>query len=402
MKTDFFIGNRTRLVKELRGGLIVLTAFTAQQRRDDMSFAFEQEANFWYLTGIDHADWRVIIDGTRGKSWLVAPDVDDVHQVFDGSLDRETAKKISGVDEIIDHVAGERLLHDLARKHSVVYTLSDPMYADHFDFSLNPAPRKLREELMRVFTTTRDCQKELAGLRAIKQSVEIDAIKQAIKLTINTFQAVHDKFATFHAEYEIEAEFSYHFRRSGAVGHAYDPIVAAGKNACTLHYVQNRDHLRKGQLVLIDIGARSHGYAADVTRTYAYGDPSQRAQEIHQAVQRAQAATVAFLAPGVSVVEYQQNVDQLMKQALFDCGLSRSTDDDAAYRYYMPHAVSHGLGVDVHDRLGSPRVFQPGMVLTVEPGIYVPENGIGVRIEDDILITEHGHQNLSARLSTDW
>lgn len=402
MNADFFAGTRARLIEKLHGGLIVLTAFTAQQRRDDMSFAFEQEGNFWYLSGIDYADWRLIIDGTRNKTWLVAPEVDAVHQVFDGSLDRETAKQISGVDEVIDRVASERLLHDLARKHSVVHTLGDPPYADHFDFSLNPAPRKLREELDRIFKSTRDCQKELAELRAIKQPSEIDAIKKAVRLTTNTFQTIHEHLRDFHTEYELEAEFSYLFRRNGALGHAYDPIVAAGANACTLHYVANRDRLRKGQLVLIDIGARAHGYAADVTRTYAYGQPSKRAQEIHEAVRTAQAEIIGLLGPGVSVTEYQAGVDQVMKCTLYKLGLAKNADDDAAYRRYMPHSVSHGLGIDVHDRLGAPRVFQPGMVLTVEPGVYVPEKSIGVRIEDDILITEHGIQNLSGRLSTTW
>lgn len=402
MNTDFFAGNRARLIEKLRGGVVVLTAFTAQQRRDDMSFAFEQEGNFWYLSGVEYADWRLIIDGTRGKTWLVAPEVDAVHQVFDGSLDHAAARQTSGVDEVIDHTASERLLRDLARKHSVVYTLGDPPYAEHFDFALNPAPRKLREELDRIFTTTRDCQKELAELRAIKQPSEVEAIKKAIKLTTDTFQTIHEHLTDFHTEYELEAEFSYLFRRKGALGHAYDPIVATGGNACTLHYVANHDRLRKGQLVLIDIGARLGGYAADVTRTYAYGEPSKRTREIHEAVQVAQAKIVGLLGPGVSVMEYQQGVDTIMKHTLHELGLTKNTDDDAAYRHYMPHAVSHGLGIDVHDRLGAPRVFQPGMVLTVEPGVYVPEKSIGVRIEDDILITEHGVQNLSSRLPTTW
>ncbi|HEU0266720.1 MAG TPA: aminopeptidase P N-terminal domain-containing protein, partial [Candidatus Saccharimonadaceae bacterium] len=358
--------------------------------------------NFWYLSGIEYPDWRVVIDGTRGRTWLIAPDVDDVHQVFDGSLDHSTAKRICGADEVLDRTAGDRLLRDLALKHSVVYTLNDPPYAEYFDFALNPAPRKLREELSRIFTTTRDCQKELAELRAIKQPTEVLAIKKAVKLTTDTFQRIHDHLSDFHTEYEIEAEFSYIFRRNGARGHAYDPIVAGGHNACTLHYVANHDRLRKGQMVLIDIGARYGGYAADVTRTYALGEPSKRAQEIHSATRAAQAEIVKLLGPDVSVTEYQVGVDRIMKRTLYDLGLTKDPDDDVAYRHYMPHSVSHGLGVDVHDRLGAPHVFQAGMVLTVEPGIYVPEKSIGVRIEDDILITENGVQNLSSSLSTAW
>lgn len=402
MKAEFFAGNRARLVEKLNGGIIVLSAYTAQQRRDDMSFKFEQESNFWYLTGIEYADWRLIIDGIRHKTWLIAPTVDAVHQVFDGSLDATTAKKLSGVDEVIDTVTSERLLTDLAKKHSLVYTLGESPYAKYYDFTLNPAQRKLREELDRVFASTRDCSKELVSLRAIKQPEEIAAIKRAVKLTCNTFDAVKSDLQTFKTEYEIEAEYTYRFRRAGADGHAYDPIVAAGVNACTLHYVANQDKLRKSSMVLIDIGARVGGYAADITRTYAYGATSRRAQQVHAAVVAAQRDIINQLGPDMPVEEYQRFVDQRMLGALVDLGLAESKSDIDALRTYMPHSIGHGLGADVHDQLGRPRIFQPGMVMTVEPGIYIPDEKIGVRIEDDILITTSGRENLSAKLSTDY
>lgn len=402
MKSEFFAGNRTRLVEKLKGGVIVLSAYTAQQRRDDMSFKFEQESNFWYLTGVENADWRLIIDGTRHKSWLVAPSVDAVHQVFDGSLGWDDAKKISGVDEVIDMIAGERLLGDLAKRHSVVHTLGESPYAKYYDFALNPAQRKLREELNRTFTSVRDCSKELVLLRAIKGPEEIVAIKKAVKLTCDVFSEVKSRIETFRSEYEIEAEYTYRFRRASADGHAYDPIVAAGINACTLHYVANSDKLRKGQMVLIDIGARVGGYAADITRTYVYGgSPSHRAQDVHMAVAEAQRDIIQQIGPGMLVEEYQRYVDKRMLQALMVLGLAHSENDIDSLRKYMPHSIGHGLGVDVHDQLGMPRVFQPGMVMTVEPGIYIPEEKIGVRIEDDILVTSSSRQNLSAKLSTD-
>lgn len=402
MTPDFFTTNRANLVEKLRGGLIVMTAYTAQQRRDDMAFGFEQESNFWYLTGIDYADWRLVVDGSRHKSWLIAPTVDAVHQVFDGSLDLEMAKKISGVDAVIDSVAGDRLLRDLAKKHSVVCTIGESPYTRYFDFALNPALRKLREELLRIFADTRDCQKELALLRAIKQPNEIRAIKKAVKLTCDVFEQIKLDFDMYKTEYEIEAEFTYRFRKKGAEGHAYEPIVAAGKNACTLHYVANREIVRKGQMVLIDIGARVGGYAADVTRTYAHEGASPRAREVHDAVAAAQRDIIKFLGPGVATEEYQRQVDQRMLHAMIELDLAHGYDDTDSLRKYMPHSIGHGLGVDVHDRLGNPRNFQPGMVMTVEPGIYIPEERIGVRIEDDILVTEHGRQNLSSSLSTEY
>lgn len=378
-----------------------MTAYSQMQRRNDMSFAFEQEANFWWLTGIESPDWWLIVDGSRGKSWLAAPTISQAHQIFDGSLSPEQARAVSGVHNVITHAEALDLLRELAKKHSTVHALGDQPHAEYLDFVLNPATKKLHGTLSRLFTSVQDCRSELAQLRAIKQPQEIVAMKQAINLTIDAFEHVKKKLPSLRSEYEVEAEFSYYFRRHGAKGHAYDPIVAAGANACTLHYVDNNSSLKKKQLLLLDIGAQSAGYAADITRTYALGEPTKRQRAVHKAVQDAQQQIIALLKPDLSVEEYHRDVDAIMKQALMSLGLMKDETDDEAYRTYFPHSISHGLGVDVHDSLGGPRYVQSGMVLTVEPGIYIPEEGIGVRIEDDILITSTGHTNLSARLSTD-
>jgi Xaa-Pro aminopeptidase len=399
--TKFFASNRDQLTTKLKGGIVVLTAYTEMQRSNDTAFAFEQEANFWWLTGIEVADWWLIIDGTRHKSWLVAPTLSKSHEIFDGSLSPEKAKKISGVDEVIARDDAKSLLRDLAKKHSVVHTLGEQPYAEYLDFSLNPAGRKLHEMMERTFNSVQDCRKDLAKLRAIKQPEEVAHMKKVINLTIAAFEEVKAGLDAMSYEYEVEAEFSYLFRRKGAKGHAYDPIVASGKNACTLHYGSNSDKMKKRELLLLDIGARHEGYAADITRTYALGEPTKRQRDVHAAVQRAQAEIIKLLRPELSVEEYQRDVDRIMTEALMSLGLMKNADDEAGFRKYFPHAISHGLGIDVHESLGAPRSFQAGMLLTVEPGIYIPEEGIGVRIEDDILITDKGRTNLSARLSTD-
>ena len=397
MDPSFFANNRLKLSHVTKGGIIVIVAHTQMQRGNDAAFAFEQEANFWWLTGIDAPDWQLIIDGTRGKSWLVKPHVSDVHQIFDGSLSPDDAQKVSGIDTVIDEDEAGRLLRDLAVKHSIVYSLGDHPGKEYFDFVVNPAAHKLYSSLSRIFSDVQDCRRELSKLRAIKQPAEIAAIKKAIKLTIRAFQDTKVLLPDLKSEYEVEAEFTYAFRRAGAVGHAYDPIVAGGKNAVTLHYNTNKDRLKPNTLVLLDIGARAHGYAADITRTYAVGTPTARQVEVHQAVESAHKKIIKLLKPGLLIATYQDSVDEIMKAALSSLGLLQSPDD---YRTYFPHAISHGLGLDVHDSLGGPTVFEAGMVLTVEPGIYIAEEAIGVRIEDDILITEHGATNLSAALPT--
>jgi Xaa-Pro aminopeptidase len=400
MKQNFFQSNQRRLFQVLGSGVCVVSAHVALQRTNDTSFIFEQEANFWYLTGIEVPNWWVIIDGKKNKSWLVAPDVDKMHQVFDGSLSWDEAKRISGVDEVLSRADADDLLRTLTKKNDVVYTLGTDSHAKHYDFFLNPAQRQMQTRLSKIFSDVHDCRLELAQLRATKQPHEIAAMKKAITLTVDTFVDVKRKLPSLLTEYEVEAEFSYNFGKNGGIDHAYDPIIASGKNACTLHYNSNKDRLEEGALLLIDIGARVDGYAADITRTYAFGTPTQRQRDVHAAVEQAHHDIIALLNPGLDVRMYHQSVDTIMKRELIGLGLMKSPSDETAYRKYFPHAISHGLGIDVHDSLGGPDVFLPGMVLTVEPGIYIPEEAIGVRIEDDILITETGHENLSGHLST--
>ena len=396
MNVQFFNENRKRVAEVLRG-VLVLSGYHAMQHANDAAAFFEQEANFWWLTGIEEPGWWVIIDDTRQKAWLVRPDVSDMHRVFDGSLSSARATQISGISDVIDQKQAAQILSDLASQGEIVFSLGDHPHADHFDFVFNPAQKEMWDSLAGIFKEVKDCRANLAKLRAIKQPEEIQAIREAINLTIEGFGLVKRKIDAYSFEYEIDADFSHTFRSKGATGHAYDPIVAVGKNACTLHYGKNQDKLVPGQLILMDVGARLGGYPADITRTYAYGEVPDRQKAVHAAVEKAHVEIIELLGPGISVAEYSDKVDEIMQRALESLGLMKSKKD---YRKYFPHAISHGLGVDVHDSLGGPKTFQPGMILTVEPGIYIPEEGIGVRIEDDVLITETGYENLSAALPT--
>lgn len=395
MEKEFFARNRQSIRTAVHADAIVLAGNTSMQRSHDASYSFEQEANFWYLTGINAAGWWLVIE--KEKSYLVAPDVDEIHRIFDGSLSNEDAKTISGVDVVLEHKAGEKLLQSLKDAKVKLATIGDDPQAAHYDFALNPGPVAMFAKLQSLFGEIEDCRLALAKLRAIKQPEEIVRIKEAITLTVEAFKKVKNHLASYSYEYEIEADFTHHFRKSGATGHAYDPIVAAGKNACTLHYGTNQDPLKKGEFVLLDIGVRLNGYPADITRTYAYGEVSDRYKQVHREVEKAHEESIKLLQPGLSVKTYFEQVDDIMRSALDSLGLLKEESD---YRKYFPHSISHGLGIDVHDSLGRPDKFLPGMVLTVEPGIYIPEEGIGVRIEDDILITETGHENLSGHLST--
>lgn len=397
MTADFFRGNRHALLERLgAGALVVVTAYSEMQRGHDAAYAFEQESNFWYLSGIESADWWLIIDGSR--VWAVAPEINDVKRTFDGSLDEHDAKSISGVDAIIDRDEAMSRLREAKRQHSVVYTVDPPQFIrEHAGFHLNPAQAEMRAMLERTFQRVVDCYGDVATLRTIKQPAEITAIEHAVMLTCAAFKTMKSELSSYTYEYEAEARLTYDMRKKGAHGHAYSPIVADGHNACTLHYIHNDDKLKKRSLLLLDVGARVDGYAADISRTYAIGQLTKRQEAVHAAVREAQSRIIKLLKPGLGFVEYQNRVDTIMEEALKALNLNPEKLHE-----YMPHAVGHGLGIDVHDTLAGYDSLQPGMVLTVEPGIYLPEENIGVRIEDDILITDTGHKNFSSKLATEW
>lgn len=388
--------NRKSLTQALEGGVLVVCAYDAMQQSADMEAVFLQESNFWWLTGIEEAGWKVVIDLSRQHTTLVRPQRSHVNMIFNGSTGDDEILRVSAANEIINFDDFEPLLRRLARNHSVVRTVYDKR-ADH-EFVHNPAQLNLFNILDRIFANSNDASKEIASIRAIKQDDEQAAIHKAVTLTTAAFKHVRGRLPQLKYEYEIEAEFSYYFRKHGA-HHAYTPIVASGSNACTLHYGKNNQKIPARGMILIDIGARVDGYAADITRTFAV-NPTKRQAEVHAAVERAHKAIIKLIQPGLSLQQYVQSVNEIMKKEMIDLGLLKDANDDEAYRKYFPHSIGHGLGVDVHDSLGSSRLLQSGMVLTVEPGIYIPEEGIGVRIEDDILITSTGNKNLSASLST--
>ncbi|HAC56108.1 TPA: hypothetical protein DCF80_01280 [Candidatus Saccharibacteria bacterium] len=397
MNPDFYQKNRRALLDKIGGGaLVVITGYGEVQRTHDAASWFEQEANFWYLTGVELPDWWLVLDGTHGTEWLVSPEISDTQAVFDGSFSPETIKSGSGIKTIIERDEAVRRLRQLIKHHSIVYTTEQPSYLrEHGHFQLNSAQAELKKTLERTFQTVQLCNRELAELRTIKQPEETTAIQAAIDVTIGAIEAMKQNLSGAKYEYELDAILTQAIRSKGA-RHAYDPIVASGINACTLHYVKNQGRLSKKELVLLDVGARVNGYAADISRTYSLGTPTKRQHAVHDAVREAQERCINLLKPGLSLQEYQAECEHIMKTALTSLKLSTER-----YREYFPHAMGHGLGVDVHDNLVGHSSLRPGMVLTVEPGIYIRDEQIGVRIEDDILITENGFKNLSARLSTE-
>lgn len=399
--SGFFIGNRTALMRAVEPGTpVVLAAHGLLQRAGDSPFPFHQDSNFWYLTGIHEPDLVLVMDDR--ESYIIVPGRSSSREAFDGAVDTEALSKVSGIDMFFYEEEGWRRLAGRLKKTRKVQTLLPPRaYIEQYGMYTNPSRGRLVDRMRhwQADLGLVDVREHLIAMRMYKQPEELAAIQKAIDCTVRGIQQVASRkqMRRYEYEFEIENDLTAAFRTVEAAGHAFTPIVAAGKRACTLHNVGNDGMLADGSLVVIDVGAEVSHYAADITRTVAYGGYSERQQAVHSAVLAAQKYALSLLKPGTMLKEYEQQVETCIGERLQELGLVEKADHDSIRRYY-PHAASHFLGLDVHDAGDYSRPLAPGMVLTCEPGIYIPEEGIGVRIEDDVLITETGNTVLSDAL----
>lgn len=397
---EFFAGNRTRLKDFVQDNTpIILTANGLLQQSTDSTYPFKQDGNFWYLSGINEPDITLVIDSNN--EYLILPEQSEYQRYFNGAIDSSKLSKISGIKKVLLQKEGENLLNSLPKKSKKVATLTpSPSYVKEMGFYTNPSRQAL---ISRILDTNDKCElldlrKQFGQLRMVKQLPEIEAIQSAIDVTIKTLQSLKKKINSYGFEYQADADIAHGFRSNGADGAAFDSIVAGGANACIVHYMDNNDTLHKDDLLLFDVGAEACGYAADISRTYSRGTASKRQKQVHAAVCEVQDYAYSLLKPGVLLREYEKQVREFMGIKLQELSLIDNLDP-AEIRKYYPHSTSHFLGFDVHDVGDYDRPLEPGVVITVEPGIYIPEEGIGVRIEDDILITKSGNINLSRKLS---
>lgn len=399
--SEFFVGNRERLRQLFTGTApIVITANGLLQRGSDESFPFQQDSNFWYLTGINEPDIILVID--KGKEYLIVPGRSESREAFDGMIDTDHLIRTSGVTAILSAKDGWRQLEARIKKVQHVATLAAaPPYIDAWGLYTNPARATLTKRLKSFNTDVEllDLLPHMARMRVIKQPQEIQALQAAIDITIDTLKDVtkQKQLQKYEFEYELEADITRGFRRRGARGNAFSPIVAGGHRACTLHNIENNGKIASNELIVIDVGAEFGHYAADITRTVTPTTPTSRQQDVFDAVLAVQEYAYTLLRPGVLLREFEEDVVAFMGEKLRELGLIKSITEESV-RQYFPHATSHYLGLNTHDTGDYDRPLEPGVVMTVEPGIYISEEGIGVRIEDDVLITADGIDVLSARL----
>lgn len=397
---DFFSSNRKRLLELSGAEFIILTSNGLLQRNSDVTYPFRQDSSFWYLTGISEPNLLLVMD--EASEYLVLPDREEVIQQFDGEYDISNISRISGISEVIFAQEGWRRLSGQLKRSSKVATLTAPSsYVERHGIYTNPSRSRLQEQLIATNSTLElfDIRQYLVRMRSIKQPEEISAIQRAIDITSDAITQLRQARKNYHYEYEIEAEITAMFKRQD-VDHAFAPIVASGASACTIHHVANNRPVDTNGLLVLDIGAEVSNYAADITRTFAINKPTDRQRQIFDAVRDVQTFAIGELKVGVFLKEYEKRVEHFMGERLRELGLIKRIESSEIRKFY-PHAASHFLGLDTHDVGEYDKPLEPDMIVTCEPGIYIPDEGIGVRIEDDILITKDGNKNLSEKLSVE-
>lgn len=395
--SDFFVGNRRKLRLSLQKEYpIVMTANGQVQRAGDSSFPFRQDSNFWYLTGIETPE--VLLVMTPTDEFLILPEREAIAEVFDGAIDKQKLAAVAGIETVYSQHEGWERLIALSKEHRIFYAPLHKAYDEHHNLYLNPAKARLQSRLKKLDVQLEDMRRPLVYQRMVKQPVEIAAIQSVIDITTDSLSTVMKKgwYKQGVNEAIIGAKLEYEFAlRGGKL--AYPSIVAGGKRACTLHYVDNNQALANDELLLIDAGAEWSNYAADITRVYVPTKMTPKQKLVYEATKEAQQYAISMVKPGVKLRTIQKKTALHIGRFLKTQKLISKLDLNQIHHYY-PHAVSHHLGLDVHDAADYSKGLSPGNVITVEPGIYVPEWSVGVRLEDDVLVTKDGVKVLSASL----
>lgn len=391
LSKKFFINNRKRLASKLQDNQVAIVASNVlMQRSHDTEYSYRQNSNFYYLTGIrEQVHGFVVV--TKDSESLVSYKPNEYMEVWDGVITEAELARMSGVeDQVSIDIAG---LEDyLAKSFKGMEILVPSRVAQHTtNFGLNDGEVAIRRAIESLKLDTSSLTPVLARMRGIKQPEEIELIRAAVKITKSVVSEIADTIDEYRSEAEIENELLYRFRKAGADGHSFAPIVASDSASSIIHYRQNNRELSNPSLILLDVGAEVDLYAGDISRTILTDNASPLMTQVFDSVKAVQAELIKdIVKPGLTFRELEVHTVLLLGQALHELDLIDDARNEEAIRKFYPHGVSHGLGLDVHDITDYELPLEPGMVITIEPGLYSKELGFGVRIEDDVLITESG------------
>ncbi len=411
---NLFVRNREKLKTRLKPkSVAIFNSNDIMPTNGDGTMPFRQNSNLLYLSGIDQEESILLIapdfPDPRYREVLFLKETSELIAIWEGhKYTKEEAEDTSGIETIQWKDQLERIL-------STVLAESDHLYLDTNEHIRGASEVQTRNDRFMLWCKQQyplHEYKRLApimyNLRAVKEPRETELLQQACDITGKGFRRALDFIKPGVWEFEVEAEYIYEFKRNRSRGFSFDPIIAGGGNSCVLHYIENNQQLKDGDIVLMDVGAEYANYFGDMTRVVPVnGRFTERQRAVYDAVLRVKQAATEMLVAGNTIPEYNKEVGKLMEAELLDLGLIDKTDiknqseEWPAYKKYFMHGTSHHLGLDVHDVGSVYKSFEPGMVFTVEPGIYIPDENIGIRLEDDVMITETGHLNLMANVPLD-
>jgi len=410
----FFTRNRSKLRKLLRpDSIVILHSNDIHPTNADGTMPFRQNNDLFHLTGVDQEETTLILmpDAVdpKEREILFVRETNEHIAIWEGEkLTKERARALSGIERVEWSSALEGFLHRLTTQ------------AEHVYLSTNEHPRAANVVETRNARFIKDCQARyplhryerlaplMHRLRAIKDAEEIRMIQKACDITEAGFRRALGFIKPGVGEWEIEAELLHEFVRRGSRGFAYTPIIGSGGSSCVLHYVENDKVCRDGDILLMDVAAEYAGWNSDLTRAVPVnGRFTKRQREVYDAVLRVFRGANELLRPGVTPVDYQKEVVGLMERELVELGLfsareakAQGPDKPLVKKYFM-HGISHHLGLDVHDVSPPHEPIAEGMVLTIEPGIYIREENLGIRLENDVLVGKNRNLDLMANIPID-
>jgi Xaa-Pro aminopeptidase len=398
---DLFVQNRKRFVEQLKpNSIAVFNSNDIMPTSADGTHTFIQQTDLFYLSGIDQEESTLVVcpDAKEDKHQeiLFLKETNEQIALWEGQkYTKDQATAVSGIKTVYWNHEFNTIFRALVFQSENIYlNTNEHLRADD---SVETRDRRFLHWCRNAFPLHdyRRLAPIMHDLRTVKSPLEVDLIKTACNITDKAFRRLLGFIEPGVWEFEIEAEICHEFLRNRSRGPAFQTIIASGVDSCTLHYVKNDKQCREGDLVLMDFGAEYANYAGDVTRTVPVnGRFSKRQKEVYNAVLNVHKAAIRMLTPDKTLDEYTREVGKVMETELIGLGLldagevKKQSKDQPLYKKYFPHGTSHHLGLDVHDYGDKYRKFEPGMVLTCEPGIYIKEEAIGVRIENNILITE--------------
>ncbi|WNH13752.1 aminopeptidase P family protein [Thalassobellus suaedae] len=398
-----FIQNRKNFVSKMKPlSLAVFNSNDIYPISADSTMPFQQHRDIFYLSGVDQEESILVLfpdcPKEKHREILFLKETNEHLAIWEGEkLTKDAAYATSGIKTVYWLQDMEKIMYELMTQCDTIYINTN----EHYRSSVETETREDRyTKWLKDKYPAHAVAKSatiLQNLRSVKNQIEIDLIQQACNITEKGFRRVLNFLKPDVWEYEIEAEFMHEFLRNRSKGFAYSPIIASGNNANVLHYLENNKQCKSGDLLLLDVAAEYANYSSDMTRTIPVsGRYTQRQKDVYNAVNRVKIEATKMLVPGTDWANYHIEVGKLMTSELLSLGLLNKADvqnenpDWPAYKKYFMHGTSHHMGLDTHDYGILTDPMQANMVFTVEPGIYIPEEGFGIRLEDDVVIQNSG------------